>query len=76
MKCCLILFVYDLDGSWILIGVCFYIYNRYLQEISDGKVRMLGFLVKEDILGKAVEVQRPWLVGVPQAKLVVEVGEA
>lgn len=50
-----------------------YIYYRYLREISDGKVRILGFLVKEDILGKVVELQNPWLVVVPP---VVEVGEA
>lgn len=53
-----------------------YIYHRYLREISDGKVKILGFLVKEDILDKAVELQNPWLVVVPQAMRVVEVGEA
>jgi hypothetical protein len=59
----------------ILNVLYIYIYHRYLREISDGKVKILGFLVKEDILGKAVE-QKPWLVVVLQAMRVVEVGEA
>lgn len=52
----------------------FFVY-RYPREISDGKVRIQGFLVKEDIQGKAVELQRPWLVVVPLVLRGVEVGE-
>lgn len=41
---------------YMILNVSLCIDDRYLREISDGKVRILGYLGKEDILVQAVEV--------------------